>query len=129
MTQTQNRVTKAYAERRAKYSGVPDAFGVDKTSDGIKNNIGLTLVQREDVWHPYYESTLEEEDLGAKFRRNLDQKKQMQAVGGQAIEALETQLTQLEQQQREEEEQKNSKGQPSKPQKKMFDASALMKSL
>lgn len=31
VTQTQNRVTKAYAERRAKYSGVPDAFGVDKT--------------------------------------------------------------------------------------------------
>lgn len=69
-------VTKAYAERRKKAFDT-EAFGVEKTADEIRNNIGLTIVQRDNIWHPYYEVKLEEEDLGSKYRKNLEQKKQL----------------------------------------------------
>lgn len=80
-------VTKGYAERRKKAFDT-EAFGVDKTADEIRNNIGLTTVQRDNIWHPYYEVKLEEEDLGSRYRKNLEQKKQLQAVDGQAIEEI-----------------------------------------
>jgi hypothetical protein len=35
----------------------------------------MTIVQRDNIWHPYYEVKLEEEDLGSKYRKNMEQKK------------------------------------------------------
>lgn len=87
MIQSTYPVTKGYAERRKKAFDT-EAFGVDKNADEIRNNIGLTIVQRDNIWHPYYEVKLEEEDLGSKYRKNLEQKKQLQAVDGQAIEEI-----------------------------------------
>lgn len=124
VTQSTNRkVTKGFTERRAKYDGVPDAFGVNKDLEGIKANIGLTLVQREDIWHPYYEQKLEEESLTQKLRKNIEQKKLLMGGGGQQIEALEAQLQQME---REEEEHAN---QPTQRPKRAFDINAIQKNL
>jgi len=52
----------------------------------------LTIVQRDNIWHPYYEVKLEEEDLGSKMRKNLEQKKALAAVDGVAIEEIQTKL-------------------------------------
>jgi hypothetical protein len=40
---------------------------VGTTEDDLRSNINLTSVQRENVWHPYYEVKLEEEDFKEKY--------------------------------------------------------------
>ena len=57
------KVTKEYLERQAKLR----PFGIGNTEDDIRQNINLTSVQRENVWHPYYEVKLEEEDFKEKY--------------------------------------------------------------
>ena len=44
-------------------------FGIGTTEDDIRQNVNLTSVQRENVWHPYYEVKLEEEDFKEKYQR------------------------------------------------------------
>lgn len=46
------------------------------------------MVQRENIWHPYYEVKLEEEDLGTRYRKNIEMKKAVTAVDGLAIEEI-----------------------------------------
>jgi hypothetical protein len=46
------------------------------------------MIQRENIWHPYYEVKLEEEDLGTKLKKNMEMKKAVTAVDGQAIEEI-----------------------------------------
>lgn len=46
------------------------------------------MVQRENIWQPYYEVKLEEEDLATRFRKNIEMKKAVNAVDGQAIEEI-----------------------------------------
>lgn len=118
-------VTKGYALRRAKAFDT-EAFGVDKTADEIRNNIGLTIVQRDNIWHPYYEVKLEEEDLGSKYRKNLEQKKQLAAVDGQAIEEIQQKLLQIDQAERDEKTKAEQKDMPQKAPKRIFDMKALM---
>ena len=57
------KVTKEYLERQAKLR----PFGIGTTEDDIRQNVNLTSVQRENVWHPYYEVKLEEEDFKEKY--------------------------------------------------------------
>ena len=64
----------------------------------------MTIVQRDNIWHPYYEVKLEEEDLGSKYRKNMEQKKQLAAVDGQAIEEIQQKLNQMDQAERDEKE-------------------------
>jgi hypothetical protein len=37
--------------------------------------VGLTIIQRDNIWHPFYEVKLEEDDMGAKYRKNMESKK------------------------------------------------------
>lgn len=85
-------VTKGFTQRKNKPVAVGEAFGVDTNPDEVRNNIGLTIVQRDNIWHPYYEVKLEEEDLGTKYRKNMEQKKQLAAVDGLAIEEIQQKL-------------------------------------
>lgn len=80
-------VTKGYTERK-KRPVEQQAFGVDSTPDEIRNNIGLTIVQRDNIWTPYYEVKLEDDDLANKFRKNVEMKKVNAAVEGQEIEDI-----------------------------------------
>jgi len=53
-------------------------------------NIGLTIVQRDNIWHPYYEIKLEDEDMGSKFRAAQKEKALKDATGtGAAIQIIE----------------------------------------
>ena len=60
-------VTKGYAERR-KRDPIFDAFGIDGGDEAIRGNAHITMLHRDNVWHPYYEIQTEEEDLGTKIR-------------------------------------------------------------
>ena len=51
-------MTKGFEERK-----LIKPFGIGKTEDDLRQNVNLTSIQRENVWHPYYEIKLEEEDL------------------------------------------------------------------
>ena len=44
-------------------------FGIGTNEDDLRQNVNLTSVQRENVWHPYYEIKLEEEDFKEKYAR------------------------------------------------------------
>ena len=58
-------VTKGYLERQEKMR----PFGIGTNEDDLRQNVNLTSVQRENVWHPYYEIKLEEEDFKEKYAR------------------------------------------------------------
>lgn len=118
-------VTKGYSERR-KRPVEQQAFGVDNTPDEIRNNIGLTIVQRDNIWTPYYEVKLEDDDLANKFRKNVEAKKVSSAIEGQEIEDIQQKLIQMDQAERDEKEKLLAKDQPPKPVKKTFDVKALM---
>ncbi len=101
--QNKVQVTKGFTQRRAK-PATGEAYGIDHNAEEIRNNIGMTIVQRDNIWHPYYEVKLEEEDLGSKYRKNMEQKKQLAAVDGQAIEEIQQKLNQMDQAERDEKE-------------------------
>ena len=65
------KVTKGFLERQK-----IKPFGIGKTDDDLRQNVNLTSIQRENVWHPYYETKLEEEDLKEKFQRSKAEKKE-----------------------------------------------------
>jgi hypothetical protein len=64
-------VTKGYLERKN-----IKPFGIGKNEDDVRQNVNLTSIQRENVWHPYYEVKVEEEDFKDKIIKNQQQKKQ-----------------------------------------------------
>jgi hypothetical protein len=80
-------LTKGWEQRSKKQIG----FGIGKTLEEQRGNCGLTMVQRDNIWHPYYEVKLEEEDLGTRFRAQIAQKKDA-SVGDGAIAALNEKL-------------------------------------
>lgn len=53
------------------------------------------MVFIENVWHPYYETKLEEEDLKEKIQRSRLEKKE-KAMVNQEIEEIETKLKTLQ---------------------------------
>lgn len=57
------------------------------------------------MWHPYYETKLEEEDLKEKFQRSKAEKKE-KAMINQDIEEMETKIKTMQDQEREEAQQR-----------------------
>lgn len=87
--QNSYKVTKSYTERKNVDRVVGIAFGVDKSGEEIRNNVGVTIVQKDNIWHPYYEVKLDgDEDLGTRYRKNMEAKKTAAAVDGLAIEEI-----------------------------------------
>jgi len=93
------RVTKDFLERQAKLK----PFGIGTTEDDLRQNVNLTSLQRENVWHPYYEVKVEEEDLKEKISRKQKEKKEADIVGGD-IADIESKLKSLEDRERAEQQ-------------------------
>ena len=90
------KVTKEYLERRN-----IKPFGVGTNEDDIRQNVNLTSIQRENVWHPYYEVKLEEEDFKDKYLRGQKEKKE-KAMMNNDIEEIENKLKTLEEKEKAE---------------------------
>ena len=80
---TERKITKGAQERR-KLIPTFDAFGVGSGMESMRLNSNITMIQRDNIWHPYYEIKLDDEDLGTKFRKNAEAKKE-KTVDGEAI--------------------------------------------
>lgn len=88
------RVTKGFLERQKM-----KPFGIGTGEDDLRQNVNLTSIQRENVWHPYYEVKVEEEDFKDKIRNK--KLAQMENAGNQDITELEKQLKALEEKERQ----------------------------
>ena len=60
-------VTKGYIERK-KVNPTFGAFGCGSGNENLRMNATITMVQRDNIWHPHYEIKVDDEDLGSKFR-------------------------------------------------------------
>lgn len=89
------KVTKEYLERRK-----IKPFGIGTNEDDLRQNVNLTSIQRENVWHPYYEIKLEEEDFKDKYQKAQKEKKE-KAMGNTEIEEIENKLKGLEEKERQ----------------------------
>ena len=83
---TQQKVTKDFKVRAE-----AKPFGIGVSFDDLKTNAAICTVQRENVWHPYYEVNLEEMDFKEKMLQAAEEKK-MANVGGVAMTELQKQL-------------------------------------
>ena len=79
------KVTKGHKERIEM-----KPFGIGAGFDDLKTNAAICTVQRENVWHPYYEVNLEDMDFKEKMMQAAEEKKAAN-VGGVAM----TELTKL----------------------------------
>lgn len=66
--ETQMPVTKYHTERKGIQS-----FGIGTSFDDLKMNSVVSTVQRENVWHPYYELNL---DADVDFKEAMMSKQQ-----------------------------------------------------
>jgi len=66
-------------------------FGIGASFDDLKTNSAITTVQRENVWHPFYEVVIEEMDFAEKMKQAAMDKKR-DNVGGVAITELQQKL-------------------------------------
>ena len=89
----QRKLTLGCMERR-KLNPSFDAFGVGQGMEHMRMNSSITMIQRDNIWHPYYEIKLDDEDLGTRFRKNAEAKRE-KAVDGEAIEELQAKIQQL----------------------------------
>ena len=66
-------VTKNYAERK-KLNPTFSVFGagLGTGNDSLRMNATITMVQRDNTWHPYYEIKVEEDDLTTKFKQGKE---------------------------------------------------------
>ena len=119
--QSQVPVTKAYAKRRVR-DPIFDAFGIGEGIDAIRGNQNITMLHRDNVWHPYFEIKTEEEDLGTKMR-NKQAEKRDGDVEGSEIAELKANVQNLEKNQRED---ADAASQIGAPKKRTFDAKAIM---
>jgi len=115
-------VTKAYVERK-KQNPTFSVFGAGKGNDNLRMNATITMVQRDNVWHPFYEIKCEDEDLGTKLRSRTA------AVDGVSVEDAEIIRLRKEIEDKEklgvENEKKSTENAPVK--KKLFDMAAIAK--
>ena len=82
-------MTKDFFERRKK-NPIKDAIGLESSNPGpIRDNAQITMIHRDNVWHPYYEIKVEEDDLGTRFRKNQDAKKEKDIDGAGVAAAME----------------------------------------
>ena len=114
-------VTKGYVERK-KLNPTFSVFGAGKGNDNLRMNATITMVQRDNIWHPYYEIKVEEEDLGTKFKLNRTQNVIKQ--DDQDISNLQKKIDEL---QKEDISEENKKDNPSQvaPKKKLFDMKSI----
>jgi len=115
-------VTKAYDVRRKK-DPIFDAFGIGEGDEAIRGNAHITMLHRDNVWHPYFEIQTEEEDLGTKMR-NRQAERRGNDVEGSEIAAIKATLQDLEKNQRDENEAREQAA-IGAPKKKIFDAKAI----
>jgi len=71
-------------------------FGVGESLEEVKNNVGLTIVQRDNIWHPFYEVKLEEDDMASRMRKKITENQANAALGNVKIDDIEAQLAALE---------------------------------
>jgi hypothetical protein len=83
---TQKQVTKDF---KARAERAP--FGIGQSFDDLKTNAAISTVQRENVWHPYYEVNLEDMDFKEKMMQAAEEKK-LANIGGAAMSELQKQL-------------------------------------
>lgn len=112
-------VTKGYAERRVR-DPIFDAFGIGTGDDAIKGNAHITMLHRDNVWHPHWEVQTEEEDLGTKLR-NRQAERKGNDLEGTEIADLKSTVENLEKNQRED----TANDAIGQPKKRTFDAKAL----
>ena len=86
--QVKRPVTKDYYERKN-----IKPYGIGESFDDLKTNAAITTVQRENVWHPYYEVVIEEMDFKEKMIEAA-RVKNMANLGGANVTNLEAQLKQ-----------------------------------
>ena len=79
-------------------------FGIGAGEDDVRQNVNLTSVQRENVWHPYYEVKLEEEDFKDKIQKSRMEKKAGADIMGGDIAEIESKLKTLEERERQEQQ-------------------------
>jgi hypothetical protein len=64
-------------------------FGIGNSFEDLKTNNVISTVQRENVWHPYYESNIEEMDFKEKMMAAAEEKR-MANLGGSAVTELQS---------------------------------------
>ncbi len=74
-------------------------FGIGTSDDDLRQNVNLTSIQRENVWHPYYEVKLEEEDFKEKYQRQRAEKREGEMMNKDIAE-IENKLKSLEEKER-----------------------------
>ena len=80
---TEMKVTKGLAERK---NIIP--FGIGTTFDDLKMNSAVSTVQRENVWHPYYELNVEAEmDFKDQLQSNM-KKRAEKNINGEEVQQL-----------------------------------------
>lgn len=89
------RVTKDFLERQQKLK----PFGIGTTEDDLRQNVNMASYQRENVWHPYYEVKLEDEDFKEKLARQKREKREAE-VNTTDIAEIENKLKSLEEKER-----------------------------
>lgn len=92
-------VTKGYLERKKKNHNT-DYFGLEKAQNPAFENSQVTMQHRENVWHPYYEIKMEEEDLATVMRKNAKQQNETNAENKEMKE-LEKKIEDMTKQQSE----------------------------
>ena len=119
-------VTKAYAQRKKK-DPVFDAFGIGEGQEAIRGNAHITMLHRDNVWHPYYEIKTEEEDLGTKMRARQAERRGQDNEGSE-IQELKTAVQTLTNNQREANEARADEAKGVQK-KRTFDAKALQQKM
>jgi hypothetical protein len=79
-------VTKAYYNRINQ-----KPFGIGSGFEDLKTNSVISTIQRENVWHPFYEINVEEMDFKEKLISAAEEKK-LKSLGGAEIIELQKQL-------------------------------------
>ena len=92
-------MTKGHAKRALK-DPIFDAFGIGHDFDAIRGNQNITMLHRDNVWHPYWEVKTGEDDLGTKMRNKMSEKRDGN-VEGDEITDLKATMQSLEKNQRE----------------------------
>jgi hypothetical protein len=102
-------VTKDYAERKKK-NPTFSVFGTGMLSgdDSLRMNATITMVQRENTWHPYYEVKVEEEDIRSHFKSRAE----VQKAGQTEIIDIEKKIKELQDTQVIQETRKNNPDEP-----------------
>ena len=78
--------------------------------DSLRMNATITMVQRENTWHPYYEVKVEEEDIRSHFKSRAET--QNARAGQTEINDIEKKIKELQDTQVIQETRKNNPDEP-----------------